>query len=62
MISSPHLFTDMNRYEELKAHGLDCLKNDEIDRLRQVCFEMSSIQVKSGSASEMFDVVNIVRG
>ena len=62
LISSPHLFTDMARYEELKSLGLDCLQNDDIDRLRQVCFEMSTIQVESGGANEMFDVANIVRG
>jgi molecular chaperone DnaK len=62
LISSPHLFTDMNRYRELKALGLECLQNDDIDRLRQVCYEMSTIRVESGGANEMFDAVNIVRG
>jgi len=62
LVSSPHLFTDMTRFEELKALGLECLQNDDIDRLRQVCFEMSVIQVEAGGANEMFDVANIVRG
>lgn len=60
--SSPHQFTDPNRYKELKALGLECLQRDDIDRLRQVCIEMFSIQVESGGVNEMFDVANVVRG
>ena len=52
----------MTRFAELKALGIQCLQNDDIDKLRQVCFEMSVIQVEAGGANEMFDVANIVRG
>lgn len=62
MVSSPHLFTDAQRYEELKEMGLECLRNDDIDRLRQVSFELSVLQVDAGGGNEMFDVANIVRG
>jgi molecular chaperone DnaK len=62
MISSPHLFTDKVRYDELQALGLECLQKDDTDRLRQICFEMSTIQVESGGTNEMFDIANIVRG
>jgi molecular chaperone DnaK len=62
MTESPHLFTDAQKYEELKAIGLDCLRNDDIDRLRQVCGEMGVLQVDAGGGNEMFDVANIVKG
>ena len=62
LAESPHTSTDINRYQELKTLGLEALKNDDIDRLRQICYELGALQIDAGGGVEMFDVANIVRG
>ena len=42
--------------------GNVALENDDIDQLRQILFELLSIQIHSGSGDGMFDNVNIVKG
>lgn len=60
--SSPHLFTNKHRFEELTAIGNQLLKSDDIEKLRQIVYELSLIQIHSGTYEEMFCAVNIIRG
>ncbi len=62
MTSTPYNFPDRQRFEELVAMGVQLLKADDIDRLRQVVGQLSQIQVDTGSDTEMLDVANIIRG
>lgn len=62
MASTPYNFSDRQRFEELVATGLQLLKADDIDRLRQVVGQLWQIQIDTGSDTEMLDVANIIRG
>ena len=61
-VSNPNNYIDIQRYNELKQMGNVALSNDDIDQLREVLFELLSIQINSGSGDGMFDNVNIVKG
>jgi molecular chaperone DnaK len=62
MIDSPHLFTDKHRFEELSKIGLQFLRSDDIDKLRQVVAELYQIMIRRGTEDEMLGVTNIIRG
>jgi len=62
MISSPHLFSDKARFEELAEVGTQLMRSDDIDKLRTVVAQLSMIQIGGGSDNEMFDVANIILG
>lgn len=62
MISSPHLFADKHRFEELTQIGTQLMRSDDIEKLRAVVAQLSMIQIGGGPDNEMFDVANIVRG
>jgi molecular chaperone DnaK len=62
MASTPYNFSDRQRFEELVATGVQLLKSDDIDRLRQVVGQLWQIQIDTGSDTEMLDVANIIRG
>ena len=63
MASSPHQFSDKSRYEELIAAGREYVRTDEIDKLRNILFQLSMIRISGSSDSEEYDVVsNIIRG
>jgi molecular chaperone DnaK len=62
MVSSPHLFADKHRFEELSQIGTQLMRSDDIEKLRAVVAQLSMIQIGGGSDNEIFDVANIVRG
>lgn len=62
MVSSPHLFADKHRFEELTQIGTQLMRSDDIEKLRAVVAQLSMIQIGGGPDSEMFDVANIIRG
>lgn len=61
-IANPNNYVDMQKYSELKQQGDAALSNDDIDQLRQILFELLSIQIHSDSGDGMFDNVNVVKG
>ena len=61
-VANPNNYIDIQKYSELKQMGNAALANDDIDQLRQILFELLSIQINSGSGDGMFDNVNIVKG
>ena len=61
-VANPNNYIDIQRYNELNQLGNAALANDDIDQLRQILFELLSIQINSGSGDGMFDNVNIVKG
>lgn len=62
MVSSPHLFADKHRFEELTQIGTQLMRSDDIEKLRSVVAQLSLIQIGGGPDNEMLDVANIVRG
>lgn len=58
---SPAGYTDRARFFELKRLGNQALANDDIGKLRNILFELSSIRI-NGSDESMFDIANIVKG
>ena len=55
-------YIDLGRFNELKRLGDSALANDDIDQLRQILFELLSIQIHSDSGDGMFDIANIIKG
>ncbi len=62
MVSSPHLFADKHRFEELAKVGTQLMRSDDIEKLRAVVAQLSMIQIGGDPDNEMFDVANIIRG
>ena len=62
MVSSPNLFADKHRFEELAQIGTQLMRSDYIEKLRAVVAQLSTIQIGGGPDNEMFDVANIIRG
>jgi len=62
MVSSPHMFVEKHRFEELAQIGTQLMRSDEIEKLRGVVAQLSMIQIGGGPDNEMFDVANIIRG
>ena len=61
-VASSVNYMDTNRFNELKRMGDMALANDDIDQLRQILFELLSIQIHSDSGEGMFDIANIIKG
>lgn len=61
-VANPNNYIDINKYNELKQQGNIALSNDDIDQLRQILFELLSIQIHTDSGDGMFDNVNVVKG
>ena len=61
-VANPNNYIDINRYNELKQQGNIALSNDDINQLRQILFELLSIQIHTDSGDGMFDNVNVVKG
>ena len=63
MVSSPHLFTDKNHFEELAQTGTQLIRSDGIEQLRDVVRQLWDIQIAGGPENDMSDVVkaNIIR-
>ncbi len=62
MISSPHMFADKYRFEELAQVGTQLMRSDDIEKLRTAVAQLSMIQIGGGPDNEIFDVANIIRG
>ncbi len=62
MVSSHHLFADKHRFEELTQIGTQLMRSDDIDKLRAIVAQLSTIQIGGGPDNEMFDAANIIRG
>lgn len=62
LVSSPHLFADKHRFEEIAQIGMQLMRSDEIEKLRAVVAQLSMIQIGGGPDNDMFDVANIIRG
>lgn len=57
-----HRFVDKRRHAELVAFGLDAIKKDDMEKLRQAVYELDSIKICSVSDNDILAVTNIVRG
>ena len=55
-------YIDKAKYVELKRLGDDALASDNIDKLREVLFELITIQIHSDAGEGMFDTANIIKG
>jgi molecular chaperone DnaK len=60
MVSSPHLFIDKQRFEELAQIGTQLMRSDDIDKLRAVVAQLSIIQI-GVPENDIFDAANIIR-
>lgn len=60
--ASPQTFRDKVLHARLVAEGQDALKNDDIDRLRNVIGHMHEIRIFTGSDESLASAVNILRG
>lgn len=60
-VANPNNYIDIQKYNELRQLGDAALESDNIDQLRQILFELLSIQIHSGSGDGMFDNINIVK-
>lgn len=54
-------YLDVNRFHDLKRLGDQAMANDDMDKLRQVLFELLSIKIDPDHSDSMFDVANIIR-
>lgn len=61
-IANPNNYLDIRRFNELRTQGNNALAMDDIDSLREILFELLSIQINTDSGEGMFDNVNIVKG
>ena len=55
-------YLDQAKFFELKRLGDQALANDDIDKLREILFELLSIRIQADSGEGMFDIANIVKG
>ena len=62
MLSTPHLYTDEHKFNELKTVGLNYLESDNIDGIRKTIHELYQISMHSQSDENMLDITNIIRG
>ena len=56
-----HLFPDAREHAQLVAMGVEALKANDIDKLRDVVAHLDSIRIGSASEDEMVAGANIVR-
>ncbi len=61
-VTSGGNYIDIKKFNELKQQGDLALANDDINQLRQVLFELLSIQIHTDSGNGMFDIANIIKG
>lgn len=55
-------FPDKNRHAELVSMGVEALKADDIDKLRQIVAELATSRIGSSSDDDMLMTANIVKG
>lgn len=61
LAQSPHLFQGGAEHAQLVAMGLEALKLNDIDKLRDVVSHLNSIRIGSPSEDDMISGANIVR-
>jgi len=62
MVSSPHLFTDKHRFDELTKIGTQLMRSDDIEKLRAVVAQLYAIKIGSGSEDDLMEIANIIKG
>jgi molecular chaperone DnaK len=62
MAGSPHLFPDVQRFNELIQAGLGALKVDDFDRLRSIVANLYAIKVGASGEHDLAETTNIVWG
>lgn len=62
LVSSPHQFIDKRLFEELSKAGLEYIRTDNIDKLKEIVYQLYQIQLDSGSVDNLLDPTNIFRG
>jgi len=60
--ASPHLFSDQTEFRLLKQAGEGAIAANDIDKLRQILYQLDSIRTHTGSDDDMFATSNIVGG
>ena len=60
--ASPANYIDKEKFAELKLIGDRALSDGNIDKLRNILYELSMIQIIPDSGEGMFDTTNIVKG
>ena len=62
MVNSSHSFVDRQRFEELSQAGTQAMRTDDIDNLRTIVVQLSSIQVGDASEDQLLNRANIIKG
>ena len=62
LANTPHFFADKQRFNELVAFGMELMRSDEIDKLRNIVVQLSMIRIGNSADNELLDVANIIRG
>jgi molecular chaperone DnaK len=62
LATDTYLFPDAREHAQLANAGVQALKANDIDKLRDVVIHLDSIRIGSGSSDEMVAGANIVRG
>ena len=62
MAASPHLFADKTRFEELVQAGTQLMRNDDMEKLRDIVARLSMMQIGGSPDNDIFDAANIIRG
>ena len=62
MASSPHAFSDQRLFQALIMSGRAFLQNDDIDSVREVIGQLSQIQIRHVSDTDIVESANIIRG
>jgi molecular chaperone DnaK len=57
-----YLFPDKRAHAKLVKHGEEAIEADDIDKLREVVFEMDCVRIRTDSDDKMLSSANIVRG
>jgi molecular chaperone DnaK len=61
LAAEQHLFPDKRQHSQLVGVGMEAIKADDIEKLRDVVLELSSRRIGSSSEEEMLRKTNIVR-
>lgn len=59
---NPHLFPNAREHAGLVATGIEALKSNDVEKLRDVVAQLDSVRFSSAGEDEMIAAANIVRG
>lgn len=62
LAGSPHLFADKPRFEELVQAGTQFMREDNMEKLRDIVARLSMMQIGGSPDNDIFDAANIIRG